>query len=793
MNWGLVAAATTLLVFSCTPEEPGPELAISDPEPAVTEKSHADKLADLDRVVGSDESLKAITSDIRSIIEAKDFESKKDLPSALSAWKQALANARDGFGSHAFEGWIRAMATSYEQQPFSSLDLAKKAMAESNSKFFSEYLQSSNLNTEQAMMKAIEKIAPDGMTSSLDSLGGNSKYSAPSGLTFEEASKNDRRLTKLATKKCKAKGRQLQGWNVWSQQIKDDRVSSYWHALTAFCSEEPLEAIKKLALIFPVLAKDSDLLHFAVEAGEKLAILQRRNDQRHQAADSYMLLQRVWQSSELTPAKLGTSDEEFLRRKINDALWAARYRSTIGDFDNGKRYAKRALTYISTASPGKSSFSRKFRRDLIEFRAEGYHILAFRIAVEKKDYANAMALSDLAAETTGLDKTWKDRLLWFSGLYSYLSGDYTRSNEKWEHLLSTTTEDSSRAKLYFWLAKSYQLVGKQAESSFYMQSLVDDYPLNYYSVVAAQKSKFEDVPLWSDQFRNVKKLRQKLANEKNYNLEKIRKYDDTARKLKRSEILIAAQLQEYAKFATKNLSRHMDKKFIVRSHAGPFVYLSRLLFASGQFAMSIGQTTKVANEIDGFWKTWPEQILIYFPQPYRDIYDENTAKLDIDRDIPFAISRQESGFTADIDSYAGAKGIMQIIIPTALTYARKLGMDTASIRSSLTDPQKNIAIGTAYLKDLKTRYNGFFPAVSGGYNAGEFVMDIWMKRRSHEDPLAFVELVPFGETKGYIRNVWRNSMVYRYLFSELKTLSEAPPILRTLSSHSETGLQLKPN
>ena len=47
--------------------------------------------------------------------------------------------------------------------------------------------------------------------------------------------------------------------------------------------------------------------------------------------------------------------------------------------------------------------------------------------------------------------------------------------------------------------------------------------------------------------------------------------------------------------------------------------------------------------------------------------------------------------------------------------------------------------------------------------AGEFAVESWMARRSSPDQLMFVEMIPYGETKGYIRNVWRNEAVYSYL------------------------------
>jgi soluble lytic murein transglycosylase len=92
-----------------------------------------------------------------------------------------------------------------------------------------------------------------------------------------------------------------------------------------------------------------------------------------------------------------------------------------------------------------------------------------------------------------------------------------------------------------------------------------------------------------------------------------------------------------------------------------------------------------------------------------------------------------------------------------------MGLSTASLEQDLKNPALNIKLGSHYLKVLSLNYKGFAPAIYAGYNAGEFAVDLWLKRRAHTDPLMFVELVPFGETKDYVKNVWRNIVVYRHL------------------------------
>ena len=44
-------------------------------------------------------------------------------------------------------------------------------------------------------------------------------------------------------------------------------------------------------------------------------------------------------------------------------------------------------------------------------------------------------------------------------------------------------------------------------------------------------------------------------------------------------------------------------------------------------------------------------------------------------------------------------------------------------------------------------------------------MDKWLKRRDISDRLAWIEAIPYGETRGYVKNVARNMAIYSYLLA----------------------------
>ncbi|QQS39848.1 MAG: transglycosylase SLT domain-containing protein [Acidobacteriota bacterium] len=125
--------------------------------------------------------------------------------------------------------------------------------------------------------------------------------------------------------------------------------------------------------------------------------------------------------------------------------------------------------------------------------------------------------------------------------------------------------------------------------------------------------------------------------------------------------------------------------------------------------------------------------------------------------------RQETIFNARARSSANAYGLMQLLIPTARTMARKYGANTTSITAdALYQPSLNIELGTAYMREQLSKY-GRIEYMSVAYNAGPGRMVSW-QRTLPEEIDEFVEKIPFNETRGYVKGVIRNSAQYRRLY-----------------------------
>lgn len=127
--------------------------------------------------------------------------------------------------------------------------------------------------------------------------------------------------------------------------------------------------------------------------------------------------------------------------------------------------------------------------------------------------------------------------------------------------------------------------------------------------------------------------------------------------------------------------------------------------------------------------------------------------------------RQESVFSPRAKSPANAYGLMQLLVPTAQTVAKKYVSKTASVTSeSLFQPTLNIELGTAYFRDMIDKF-GRIEYVAAAYNAGPGRIPQWRAKLPAEID-EFVEAIPFKETKGYVQGVIRNTAQYRRLYDD---------------------------
>ena len=130
-----------------------------------------------------------------------------------------------------------------------------------------------------------------------------------------------------------------------------------------------------------------------------------------------------------------------------------------------------------------------------------------------------------------------------------------------------------------------------------------------------------------------------------------------------------------------------------------------------------------------------------------------------------SIMKIESNFRANAKSPAAARGLMQLVFDTALTYNKQAGFPNLQ-PDDLYVPNINIGIGSLYVKALKDQFDGVYEPIAASYNGGEDNAARWLNRSKPKEAGIFASEVGFRETKNYVFKVMTSYRVYRQLYTE---------------------------
>ena len=157
-----------------------------------------------------------------------------------------------------------------------------------------------------------------------------------------------------------------------------------------------------------------------------------------------------------------------------------------------------------------------------------------------------------------------------------------------------------------------------------------------------------------------------------------------------------------------------------------------------------------------------EEWDVFYPLSNWDIIVQESSKKNLDPYQVAGLIRQETVFMTRAHSGAKAYGLMQLLVPTGITTARKYGIDRSVTEESLYEPLLNIQLGTAYLRDQIDKF-GRIEYVAAAYNAGPNRALLWRTSLPAEMD-EWAEAVPFKETRGYVQGVVRNRLQYQRLY-----------------------------
>lgn len=338
---------------------------------------------------------------------------------------------------------------------------------------------------------------------------------------------------------------------------------------------------------------------------------------------------------------------------------------------------------------------------------------------------HSLALSVLSSGYT-LPQTAKAEAAFVRGLIE-LKGlkKPLRAAADFDTSLKYATTDNSKARAAYWRGLAHKAAGMPSEADFKQAASKH---FGYYGFLARERTGQERFALRKAPAADVTKAQSNVGF------------------VAVSWLMAAGETESALALVGEVVQQLPDAAAIAAlSSLGRHYQDGRFLLQIGREAMKRGMPfDDDAYPVEGFPE--PPQIGVELP-------------------LVFAISRQESTFDPRAMSPVGARGLMQLMIPTARETARRNDLDFNEDRL-LDDPPYNVRIGTLHLGELLETWSGSYLLSIAAYNAGTTNTRRWVEaygdpRTGEIDPVVFVERIPFSETRNYVQRVLENVQIYR--------------------------------
>lgn len=315
----------------------------------------------------------------------------------------------------------------------------------------------------------------------------------------------------------------------------------------------------------------------------------------------------------------------------------------------------------------------------------------------------------------------------------------------------------ARVRGRYWRARLQEAVGGSADEGY--RALASDEPLHWYGLLAAQRLKSIDG-------RSFDEVSSALAARRGaWRETEPQAFLAESSFLELPAVIEAGALIEAGLFNAASAELRFALGDRPERHWAP----GTLLYAAhlAELSMAPAQQQDLARRALAGWERGeagvPATLLTHaYPLAFHDAVRAATRDYAWDPLLLQGLVREESSFSPTVVSWAGAVGLSQLMPETARLTARKHGIQ-AAIPGDLHHPGTNLRIGAAYLHDLLGTWTARTPLAVASYNAGPGAVKRWIAAAPHAELDAFVEAIPFDQTRHYVVRVVGSWQAYRAL------------------------------
>ncbi len=365
-----------------------------------------------------------------------------------------------------------------------------------------------------------------------------------------------------------------------------------------------------------------------------------------------------------------------------------------------------------------------------------------RSLIYKKKYKTAYKISSEHSLSSGPDYAEAE---WLSGwiAHSFLNSQEYAINH-FLNFYENVGYPISLARGAYWLGKSYKALGElQVAEKYFKEG--SKFLTTYYGQLSLAELDLDPKISLAENTSYTKEYEKKFLDNKLIRIIKILKELDETK-------------------YSKDLIKHLA---LIDIENGSEALAAKIAVEVERYDYAI-QISKRAS--------YEKRFLLKYNYPIITTPREINKKLMPPSELILAIIRQESEFDRKAYSYAGARGMMQLMKYTAKLVAKQSKLPY-SISRLTSDPEYNIKLGTYYFNSLLNEYNGVYPFAIAAYNAGPNRVKTW--RRVNGDPsknqlsyVDWIELIRFKETRNYVQRVLENVNVYKFMINQEPVLME---------------------
>jgi len=572
-------------------------------------------------------------------------------------------------------------------------------------------------------------------------------------------------------------------------KVADGQPARAWMRVATFALSQKDEALARTALetvsvqfaTHPLAAEaEEQLRHLQPKAAgvqEQSAVLtpRQRIDRARGLSDRHQWTAAI---TDLEPLRQGLTPElEALRDFV---VGQAKYRSRL-DYAGASKLLYGAVAHLPEKEAVWAAFhgARALSRaDQDEEAIAGYlrfvatypkssfaaeaQFLAGWLSFNQGRFAEAMPELNETIRKFG-HTTFAVDAAWYLAMAAYFKNDLAQALTALT-AFEKIAQDGRRQRMWpsdrvkYWRARVLSQLSRTAESNQLYEALAKEQPLRWYGLLATARLREQKLSFpmtLPDGPAPLAPIDTKALK-------------DPA--VLRVDELLAAQLPSDAGFEIERASNAIMKRLgktrglavvINRSNAaGVWAKSYRLADVYGSGALAY----KPQGDVRVVWQA-------VYPLAYPELVNKYGPAAGNPEHYLNSIMHKESGFDPSVVSYADARGLLQMIPPTSRKVAQMLGAPYQD--EDLLQPEFNVRLGAVYIGALFKKFHQQIQAAAGAYNAGPGSMVRWLERHGKHPMDEFVELVPYEQTREYMKRVTSIYARYRYLYAGERYL---PPL-----------------